>query len=483
MRRSNLFDCHLYEKGGLVLHALRTELGDALFWRGVSSYLTSHARGIVETRDLRLAMEDASGRSLGRAFEQWVNKPGHPELSIAVAWEKGVLTLTVQQTQATGDGVPSSFDLPIDVDVVHGPEWKSERHSLHLTERQQTFAIPAARRPSFVMVDPDGRIVGEVTVKSPANMLREQLEHAASARGRWMAAQALARHDDPTTLKALARTLADEREFWGTRSECATTLGKLRVRESFDILSEALRTPHAKVRRAIVHAIGCFHTPAAMSLLKPLALHDASYLVEGEAARALGRTRQVDAFETLVELLDRSSWFDVVRAGAIDGLASLRDERAVPHLRARVRYGQPMRMRRASVLALPKISSDRETRETIEDVLEDRDPILRVDAVRALGDLGDGKARPALSACLETELDSRVRRRIREVLRDLGDSKRPADAMRDELEKLQDAHAELRTRIVKLEARLPEGTKGATRRPTRSKGPRRARGEAKRKRS
>jgi aminopeptidase N len=142
-----------------------------------------------------------------------------------------------------------------------------------------------------------------------------------------------------------------------------------------------------------------------------------------------------------------------------------------------------MRMRRASVLALPKISSDRETRETIEDVLEDRDPILRVDAVRALGDLGDGKARPALSACLETELDSRVRRRIREVLRDLGDSKRPADAMRDELEKLQDAHAELRTRIVKLEARLPEGTKGATRRPTRSKGPRRARGEAKRKRS
>ena len=32
----DLFDRHLYEKGGLVLHALRVELGDALFWKGVA---------------------------------------------------------------------------------------------------------------------------------------------------------------------------------------------------------------------------------------------------------------------------------------------------------------------------------------------------------------------------------------------------------------------------------------------------------------
>jgi aminopeptidase N len=41
----DLFDRHLYEKGALVLHMLRVELGDALFWRGVRSYLTRHARG------------------------------------------------------------------------------------------------------------------------------------------------------------------------------------------------------------------------------------------------------------------------------------------------------------------------------------------------------------------------------------------------------------------------------------------------------
>ena len=478
----DLFDRHLYEKGGLVLHALRAELGDALFWRGVHDYLARHARGIVETRDLRLAMEDASGRSLGRAFEQWVQRPGHPELGITITWEKGLLTLAVSQTQATSDGVPGCFELPIDVDVACGPSWSAQRHSLRLTERQQSFAIPAAIRPSFVVVDPDSRVVGELHVKAPADMLRAQLEHAASARGRWMAAQALARNDDPATLKALGRVLMDEREFWGTRAECATTLGKLRVRESLDVLADALRTPHPKVRRSVASAIGNFRTTAAMSLLKPVALNDPSYVVEGEAARALGRTRQADAFDTLVELLERPSWFDVVRAGAIDGLAALRDNRAIAHLTARLRYGQPMRVRRASVLALPRLATDRATRETIEEVLEDRDPILRIDAVRALGELGDVKAKPALSACLKTDLDSRVRRRVREVLRDLGDTKQSADAVRDELEKLQDSHAELKSRIAKLEARVPEKpTPGTRARGSGKKASRKAR-EGKRKR-
>ncbi len=37
-----------------------------------------HARGVVETRDLQRAMEEVSGRSLGRAFEQWHPQAGAP---------------------------------------------------------------------------------------------------------------------------------------------------------------------------------------------------------------------------------------------------------------------------------------------------------------------------------------------------------------------------------------------------------------------
>jgi aminopeptidase N len=93
-------------------------------------------------------------------------------------------------------------------------------------------------------------------------------------------------------------------------------------------------------------------------------------------------------------------------------------------------------------------------------LLEDADPHLRIDVVRALVDMGDSKSRPALRARLEMDLDARVRRRLREGLRDIGEGgKRAADQLREELEKLTNEHTELRTRMGVLEAKLGEGPK------------------------
>jgi aminopeptidase N len=457
----DLFDRHLYEKGGLVLHALRLEVGGPAFWRGVRSYLEKHARGVVETRDLQRAMEDVSGRSLGRFFEQWLYKPGHPEIEVEVAWDKGMLNVSTKQTQATTDGVPPCFELPLDLDV-GGPDGSVVRSTLRVTDRQQSFALLAATRPAFVVIDPAMRIIGEVRTKVSHDLLREQLKKAPTARGRWLAAQALAKTDDRPTIDALGLALSDEREFWGTRVECASALGKIRARESFQALSKAVQTPHPKVRRAVVEALGSFRTTEAMEAIRPRALRDESYLVEGEAARALGRTRQTASFDLLVDLLDRPSWFDVVRVGAIDGLAALRDDRAVPHLSAGVRYGHPSRVRRAAAVALPKLASDRKTRETLEQLLDDGDPLLRIDAVRALAELGDAKARPALRDRLDTETDPRVRRRLRELLRDLAEPRRATEPLREELEKLQGEHGELKARMAVIEARFPRKEVRAT---------------------
>src|SRR5215470_18117230 len=125
----------------------------------------------------------------------------------------------------------------------------------------------------------------------------------------------------------------------------------------------------------------------------------------------------------------RPSWADVIASGAIDGLAALRDDRALPHLYSRTRYGHASRVRRAAALAIPKISTDRRAREHLEDLLDDRDPMLRLDVVRALADLDDVRARPALRGRVDAELDARVRRRIREVVRDLAD-RTPKDEMK-----------------------------------------------------
>jgi len=454
----DLFDRHLYEKGGLVLHTLRVELGDAMFWRGVGKYLKRHANGSVETRDLMRALEEVSGRSLGKHFDQWIMRPGHPELEITLTWDKKILTATVKQTHATSDDVPSVFEAPLVLDVA-AADGTIRRESLWLSQRSESFAIAAEVRPAFVVIDPDLRLLADVTSKVPNDMLRAQLLKAPTARGRWLAASALAHSDDPVSIAALAERLADGAEFWGVRAAAAEALGALRAREGFDALAKHADTEHPKVRRAIAAALGRFRTTAAVDALRPRALRDPSYLVEGEAARALGRTRQPQAFESLVDLLDRPSWADVVRVGAIDGLAALRDDRATPHVLARTRYGHATRARQASIMAVPKLMSDRRGREALEDLLDDRDPHLRVDVVRALAEYGDVKARGALRARLAVDLDPRVRRRLKEVLRDLGgEGKKAVEQLREELDRTLNEQAELKGRVAQLEARLNEAT-------------------------
>jgi aminopeptidase N len=463
----DIFDRHLYEKGGAVLHQLRRELGDTLFWKGVSTYLKRHQKGVVETRDLMRALEEVSGRSLERFFEQWVFRAGHPELDVKIEHEGELCTITVKQTQQlsphTGHGAPSgtpdtstplfAFDLSFDFGFDEGKA--PVRETRHVDQATHTFAFHAPVRPRFVVVDPELGVLAEIKLEAPGDMLRNQIGAAPTARGRMLAAPGLSRLDDPPSAEALGAALLREGDFWGVRAEAADALGNLRSEEAYAALEKGLAITHPKVRRAVVAALGHFRTAKAAAAITKVALRDASYLVEAEAARALGATRQTTAFETLVDILDRPSWADVIRSGAIDGLAALRDERAVPHVIARTRYGVSMRGRRAAILALPKLASDRKARETLEELLDSDNPYVRVDVVRALADLGDAKSRGALHRQLDRDLDGRVRRRIREVLRDLGGTgKRESDRLKDELEALRNEHNELRTRFGKLEAKL-----------------------------
>jgi aminopeptidase N len=64
-----------YSRGALVLHKLRADLGDELFWAGVRGYVASRGWKNARTEDLRAAMEAVSGKDLRPFFERWVYAP------------------------------------------------------------------------------------------------------------------------------------------------------------------------------------------------------------------------------------------------------------------------------------------------------------------------------------------------------------------------------------------------------------------------
>ncbi|HEY3254260.1 MAG TPA: M1 family aminopeptidase, partial [Polyangiaceae bacterium] len=376
----DLFDRHLYEKGGLVLHMLRRELGDLAFWAGVRAYLEAHAYGVVETNDLQRALEKVSGRSLERFFDSWVYRPGHPELKVKVSWDDGLLSIAVKQAQKLGDTAEFHFELEVEVGTRAGGV---SQHKKAVSSASDTFVIQLAERPAFVAFDPDLRVVGDLTFDAPSDMLRAQLTSATRAISRARAAEALSRRDDPQAIAALAKCLSSKTEAWMVRAEAARALGKIRSDEAFSALAAQAGTESPKVRRAVAAALGNFKTAEAAKVLEKRAKSDPSYLVEAESVRSLGRTRQAEMLQVIVPLLDRPSWAEVSRAGALDALGALRDERALPEVLKRTEYGVPTRGRRAAIAALAQISEGRKVREHLEDLLDDKDPHLKIDVVAA----------------------------------------------------------------------------------------------------
>lgn len=67
----------VYDKGAYVLHLLRLELGERLFWKGFREYTRKHWGKSVETKDFQNSMEKASGKKLSKFFDKWVYLKGN----------------------------------------------------------------------------------------------------------------------------------------------------------------------------------------------------------------------------------------------------------------------------------------------------------------------------------------------------------------------------------------------------------------------
>ena len=83
-----MFDYLAYPKGAWVLHMLRSELGADLYRKCIRTYLERNALGSVTTDTLRSTIEELSGRSFEKFFDQWVYGVGTPHLDVIHTWDE-----------------------------------------------------------------------------------------------------------------------------------------------------------------------------------------------------------------------------------------------------------------------------------------------------------------------------------------------------------------------------------------------------------
>jgi aminopeptidase N len=461
-----LFDRHLYEKGGAVLHMLRGELGWARMKRSLTRYVRSNEQGNVETIDLIRAIEAETGRNTRRFFAQWVERGGHPQLDVAYKWdgERKTALITVTQKQTIDDANPAYvFDLdagfvPETPDTVgtnygDGPLNGETRVRLHVERAPQTFAVPLEREPALVRVDPAAWVLSSWTSSLGTDVHAAILRSDPSPIARIRAAKALAKDPNRIAREALAHALEHD-PFWGAGVEVAAALGASQAPFAREALLANARHRHPKVRRAIATALGNFRDAAVADALLGLR-DDPSYFVVAAALNALGKTRDPRAFDALVAGTTTPSWNETIASGALRGLGALADARAIPVLRGALAPNRYEAVRRAALAALAQLGTLVDTTRTeavdaIQATLRDAGYLVRVSAFAAAEKLADPRLLPALDRLAESEDDGRLRRDAAEAAIRIREAQTKPAALvelREEIDRLRAEGQSLRERL------------------------------------
>ncbi|MFT4265561.1 MAG: M1 family metallopeptidase [Nocardioides sp.] len=76
----DMFDDRVYKRGALLLHALRGEIGDDVFFELLQEWVRRHAGGSVTTADFITLAIELSSENVSDLFEAWLVRPKLPAL-------------------------------------------------------------------------------------------------------------------------------------------------------------------------------------------------------------------------------------------------------------------------------------------------------------------------------------------------------------------------------------------------------------------
>ena len=143
-------------KTPIVLHALRRELGDELFFTGLRRAFDLRDAAIDGFERLQLGFEEASARDLGPFFDQWFYRAGFPIVVIEHAATPDGARVTVRQTQ---EEKLYDFAAPIRVECDDG---SVHEFTVPIREREQGFEWPLPAPARSVTIGADGTLPARV---------------------------------------------------------------------------------------------------------------------------------------------------------------------------------------------------------------------------------------------------------------------------------------------------------------------------------
>jgi aminopeptidase N len=280
--KEDMFDAVSYNKGGRILHMLRNYIGDDAFFKSLNVYLTQNKFKTGEAAQLRLAVEEVTGKDMNWFWNQWYYGSGHPKLKINYNYDipgiPNTAEVIIEQTQKTG----KVFMLPIAVDVyING---KAERYNVWTKTAKDTFYFKAPSKPELINVDADKILLAEKTDNKSEENFIAQFKYAKNYLDRREAIDFFAKKTMTDVSKGLTDKFAGIRLF--TIQRIAATPFKS-DKAVLSTIEDIAKTDKDKKTKAAAISFLVKNADAKYLPIYQTAVNDSSYTVAGAALKGL----------------------------------------------------------------------------------------------------------------------------------------------------------------------------------------------------
>ncbi len=143
-----------YEKGAYLLHMLRWELKDSLFFQGLNNYLNDPdlANNFASTQDLKTHFEQVADTNLTEFFKDWFYGEGYPKYTIF--WMQNTdQTINLEIYQESSDKSVNFFEMNIPLLLIG--ENQNKIIKINHKENGQKINIPVDFMVKRISFDPD----------------------------------------------------------------------------------------------------------------------------------------------------------------------------------------------------------------------------------------------------------------------------------------------------------------------------------------
>jgi len=454
------FDYRAYPKGSWVLHMLRSELGEDLYRNAIQEYLKRNALGTVVTSDLKRTIEQVSGRSFDRFFDQWVFHARFPDLKITHKYlpEKSLAHITIEQTQPISDDV-LLFEFP--ATLAFYCNGKEIRHTEFVSQKKHEWFISLPSKPEFVSFDPDYTLLARVTFDQPEAQSIVQLEKDENAISRIMAIRALAKKKSDKAIAAIGKALESD-SFFGVRVEAAKHLGKIGNEKAIEALVNQLDQQDARVRLAVVEGLGSSYQPEKIETYLAAAQSESNPSIQAAWLKGLAIYHDPVVVAFLNQSIKRQSLHHIIADAASDAMLKSKSPTYFESLAeslAKDHQNYTSRDLRGLLEAVGQMSHIADRRidgvRAIQPFLNDPRQDVQESAIKALGKTRAEVARPILETFTDEGDAEQLRKAATASLKQIGGetviSPSELGELRKRLKELEDANRKLEGKIEAIE--------------------------------